>query len=215
MEFSVSDLGLFRNICKERQMVIIEGANFMGDRFKTSGLLMTTGGYGEKNNFMNKDTLLLYQGQSCGVVGKSRRPNYLVVSPNFDRRHALCVEKVTDEFGNVLYLNKNFDSLYQDISWENRKLLGVKKTELETEVSMLKKFIGKPVVVNGEKGALLAVSNVDSGDGRVVVCVRCGDNEGIMVCRIDSIQLDESALETTQKMVERFNCEKAVANTNF
>ncbi len=139
------------------------------------------------------------------MSGGQRKLNYLVLSPNFERRHGLCIEKITDEGGNCIYLNDNFDSLMQDLKWESKKLLGVTEPALETSAVKLKQFIGRPVVVGDERTTLLAVSNENICDGKVVICVSNGEKEEVLVTRIEDVRLDQVAIENIEKMVEKYS----------
>ena len=153
---------------------------------------------------------MLYQGQPAGksLSGGQRKLNCLVLSPNFERRHAHCIDKIYNEAGNIIYANDNFDTLYQDVCWESRKLLGITKPTLETGVVGLKSLIGRPVVVNGERVNLIAVGNDDSGSGSAVVCIGDGEKEEVLVCRMENIERDNLALQTIETMDERFKQEK-------
>ena len=209
MEFSAYELELLRDVSRSKKLVYVEGANFMGDMFETCGFLMLSSGAGESYAFMNKEQLLLFQGQIGEPVSKNdpRKFNFLTLTPDFSKRHSLCVNKISLPDGKEIYKNQEFDKLYQDICWEVRRLYGLKEPALETNVVILKGLIGKPVVVNGERTNLHAVCEDRVKSSNAVICVGNGYKEEVIVCRPQDVKQDEEAASVINKMAENYEDE--------
>ena len=191
MGFGLKEVENIKLISGTNSLVKVVGANYMGQTFETRGLILNENHFKSFRKPINNKYFLLDLGQVDEVA---RKRNFLPMFSDFQNSRGLCVHKIYDMSGRLLYENENFSVMNDDRKWELKKFYGFEDSHIEDMRGKIAKFVGKPVIVKGERLALLAVGTCEYGAHKVYVCCTDGVRTTLMEIDGHQIELDKTAV---------------------
>lgn len=157
MKFNKYDLSKFANMAENREIVIIEGKNGMGQKFKTMGCFMT-----DKNEmgdylYIQDQSFALFQGE----YNKNGEKQYCAfhIDPDIQYMTSDClfVDTIKTRNGQIVYKNPNFQRV-QAFGFYNKIILPQDIDYTPSQIhNTLLMHIGKPMTYKKNSGTLMSL----------------------------------------------------------
>ena len=190
MTFSKEVLNKFEEIWREGKTLTISGVNGVGQEFTTCGRITTTdqGEIGCHDNHV-----YLEFGTSKDSPTRKQTAYFAPFSTEIDKNLSFCelilyALEISDENGNVIFSNEDKDLILK-ITEENakrenaenkKKGRDILEKDMDPVTKKLMEMVGKPIILDGDKGVLIGVMHGASKQGSTIVNYYSGPIVGSM-----------------------------------
>ena len=211
MTFSKEVLDKLEEIWREGKTLTISGVNGIGQEFTTCGRITTTdqGKIGCHDN-----RVYLEFGTSKDSPTRKQTAYFAPFSTEIDEASFFCelrlyALEISDENGNVIFSNENKD-LILEITEKNAKRVNAEnkkegrdilEEDMDPVTKKLMEMIGKPIILDGDKGVLIGVMR-GANQGSTIVNYYSGPLVGSMYVYPDSILKTEDLNGKIEKVEE-------------
>lgn len=157
MKFNEHDLSLFSCFAESRAIVLVEGKNGLGQKFKTIGCFMPDRNSMGEYIYIQEQGFALFQGEYNNKGEKQYCAFFIYPDYNKSTRDDLFVETIKTREGKVVYKNPDFKRV-QAFGFYNKitRPEGYDYTISQIQNTLLM-HIGKPMVYKGNHAALLSL----------------------------------------------------------
>lgn len=212
MIFSKEVLDKFEEIWREKKTLTISGVNGIGQEFTTCGRITTTD-QGEMGCHDNH--VYLEFGTSKDSPTRKQTAYFAPFSTEIDKNLSFCelilyALEISDENGNVIFSNEDKDLILK-ITEENakrenaenkKKGRDILEEDMDPVTKKLMEMIGRPIILDGDKGVLIGVMHGASNQGTTIVNYYSGPIVGSMHVCHDSILETEDLNGKIEKVEE-------------
>ena len=157
MEFNKHDLNVFHNLADNRDIIVVEGKNGLGQKFKTIGCIMP-----DKNSFgeyiyIQEQGFALFQGEHNDKGEKQYCAFFICPDYNKSTSDCLFVETIKNRDGSIIYKNPDFRRV-QSFGLYNKITLPKEFDYTPSRIhNTLLMHIGKPMTYKKENGTLTSL----------------------------------------------------------
>lgn len=154
MKFSKETMKLLSACAEGKIMLNIEGANAFGQPFKITGCIMPDKTEDGKVVFITPHGLGLYVGQTFLNRDKKECKQYVGLYANPDEEFSsgrMYIDTISTAEGTLLFKNGDFDRIIRKSQLVNAREHNFVEDEFPEYAKQLMSFIGKPVVLYGDK----------------------------------------------------------------
>ena len=189
MKFSFNEIVSFMKLAELQTEVEVTGANYLGQEFKTKGIILH--GRDSKGNIVqiNENLICLFLGQYD--ERNEQKKKFVVLTSSFRSSKAMCIDKIVDRDGRVLYQNEKYRQMFDDRRWELAKFYGYSEEKRDENLD-LHRFIGRPVRIHGEALSVMAIGEKKENLGKVFVSCTDGYNQKMFEVYPYEIKFDDS-----------------------
>ena len=195
MELTQEQIKMLSDYAEKKERVVVYGKNSLGQKFSTQGFIMPGTSNG-RPDWITDHGLCLFVGQTRQYgqeIVKHFVPLYTCANSEMYYSDSLYIQRIVRAgYKNAIYENPDFDSIIAD-SVEKQYKARIAQLEDRTVMAMAK-YIGKPVVVRGDRRVLKTVyiynGNIysDATDGYTLA--------GFSQINLEELMLDKEAYTT-------------------
>ena len=190
MTFSKEVLDKFEEIWREGKTLTISGVNGVGQEFTTCGRITTTdqGEIGCHDNHV-----YLEFGTSKDSPTRKQTAYFAPFSTEIDKNLSFCelilyALEISDENGNLIFSNEDKDLILKTternakrVNAENKKEgRDILEKDMDPVTKKLMEMVGKPIILDGNKGVLIGVVRGAANQGSTIVNYYSGPIVGSM-----------------------------------
>lgn len=184
MEFSNE---LIKTLLQKNITITIEGVNYLGQEFKTTGTPLGRG-------YIDTDSLGVYLGQR-----NPKNFNYLTFFGTYqgDGRHCMYINTITNSNGDVIYSNQDIEEI--KVSTKNYASAMFAKSSMTVENTDLENYIAKPVIIGTTQTTIKSVRKSPNGE----YTLECSDGTMSSIATIKNV----NALKIDSQAISKFSQE--------
>lgn len=157
MEFNKFDLSMFSCLAESRAIVLVEGKNGLGQKFKTIGCFMPDRNSMGEYIYIQEQGFALFQGEYNNKGEKQYCAFFISPDYNESTKDDLFVETIKTREGKIIYKNPDFQRV-QAFGFYNKMTRpeGYDYTPSRIHDTLLM-HIGKPMTYKKDNGTLLSL----------------------------------------------------------
>ena len=212
MTFSKEVLDKFEEIWREGKTLTISGVNGVGQEFTTCGRITTT----DQGEIGCHDNRVYLEFGTSKDSPTSKQTAYFApfsteINKNLSFRELILYAfEISDENGNLIFSNEDKD-LILEITEENAKRENtankkegrdILEEDMDPVTKKLMEMIGRPIILDGNKGVLIGMMHGASKQGTTIVNYYSGPLVGSMHVCHDSILETEDLSGKIEKVEE-------------
>lgn len=157
MEFNNHDLKTFYQLAENREIMIVEGKNGLGQKYKTAGCFMADKNAMGEYIYIQRTGFALFQGEYNEKGEKQYCAFHIEPNDDYTTKDCLFVDTIKSRDGKIIYKHPNFQRV-QAYGFYNKIILPNEFDYTPSRIhNTLLMHIGKPMTYKRNTGTLMSL----------------------------------------------------------